>query len=225
MAFHPWVDWYTGFLIGRTLDRTITVWDEMFLPVELGRHMRDFSFTDSNGKTRKLVAHAELLNQTKNRLPVLNVPPGNLARSFCVGLFVALFAVFSLLADKKHSVSARVASGILQSATGLFLGLTGLAILLAPVFAGNEYLAHNNNLLFINPVFFAAVPLGIITAKGKTARKAKKALHILWIYLFCGALIALLLNALPPLRQQNESVIAFILPIASAFIYVSRSSY
>jgi hypothetical protein len=95
-------------------------------------------------------------------------------------------------------------------------------MLLAPVFAGNEYLARNNNLLFINPVFFATVPLGIITATGKTARKAKKALHILWLYLFCGALIALLLNALPPLRQQNESAIAFILPIASAFIYATR---
>jgi hypothetical protein len=217
MAFHPWVDWYTGFLIGRTLDRPLTAWDEMFLPVELGRHLRDFSFIDADGNTRKLTTRVELLNQTKNRPPILNNPPDNRALSLCAGLLIALLAFH--LASKPGA-----AYGILQSAAGLFLGLTGLAILLAPTFAGNEYLARNNNILFVNPLFFAAVPLGIITAIRKTAPKAEKTLRILWTYLLCASLITTLLNALPPLRQQNESITAFILPIASAFTYLSRTN-
>jgi hypothetical protein len=224
MAFHPWVDWYTGFLIGRMLDRETTVWDEMFLPVELGRHMRDFSFTDADGESRKLVSRATLLNQTKTRQPVLNIPPGNLARSFSIGLLIALCFVLTVHMGKKYP-AARAVSGILQSTVGLVLGLTGLAILFAPVFAGNEYLAHNNNLFFINPLFFAAVPLGIITVAGKnlrSAQKAEKALRILWIYLFCTALAALLLNTLPSLRQQNESIIIFVLPVALAFTCGSK---
>jgi hypothetical protein len=220
MAFHPWVDWYTGFLIGRTLDREITVWDEMFLPVELGRHMRNFSFIDADGKSRKLVTEAVLLNQTKDRQPVLNTPPARFVLSFCAGLLVALLIVLTVRTDKKYP-AARIVSGILQSTFGLFLGFTGLAMLLAPVFAGNEYLAHNNNLLFINPLFFAAIPLGIITARGRNfqfVQKAEKVLRILWIYLLCAALAALLLNVLPFLRQQNESVIAFVIPVAIGFL-------
>jgi hypothetical protein len=225
MMFHPWIDWYTGFLMGRTLDRTITAWDEMFLPVELGRHMRGFTYTGQDGQTRNLVTHTALLNQSKNRQPVLNAPSGGLARSFCVGLFVALFFVLIVRAGVKYSAVSRVASGILQSMVGLFLGLTGLAILLAPVFAGNDYLAHNNNILFINPLFLAAVPLGIIAAASKrpgSVLKVEKALRILWAYLFCAALAALLLNALPSLRQENQSAIAFVLPVALAFMSAGR---
>jgi hypothetical protein len=225
MAFHPWADWYTGFLIGRTLDQRTTVWDEMFLPVELGRHVRDFSFTGADGRSRKLVTHVELLNQTKNRPPILNMPPDNLLWSFWAGLVIALLFVFAVHAGQKYPVPARIVSGVLQSTTGLFLGLTGLAILLAPVFAGNEYLARNNNFLFANPVFGAAVPLGIITITEKnrqTVRIAKKVLSVLWAGLFCAVLIALLLNTLPPLRQQNESAIAFVLPVALAFMCCGR---
>ncbi|MDR1094763.1 MAG: DUF4105 domain-containing protein [Spirochaetaceae bacterium] len=220
MMFHPWIDWYTGFLMGRTLDRTITAWDEMFLPVELGRYMRDFSYTGPDGQTRSLVTHTALLNQSKNRQPVLNAPPGGLARSFCAGLFVALLFALIIRAGAKNPAVSRAASGILQSAAGLFLGLSGLAMLLAPVFAGNEYLAHNNNLLFINPLFLAAVPLGIIAARkrGGSVRKAEKALRVLWAYLFCAALAALLLNALPSLRQENQSAVVFVLPVALAFM-------
>jgi hypothetical protein len=228
MAFHPWVDWYTGFLIGRTLDQETTAWDEMFLPVELGRNMRDFGFADADGQTRKLVTHVELLNQTKARSPVLNAPPSNLDISLCAGLVIAMLFVLAVHAGKRYPVVARIACGVLQSMVGLFLGLTGLAIVLAPVFAGNEYLAHNNNVFFINPLFFVAVPLGIVTAAGKNARfapKAEKILRIPWTYLFCAALVALLFNALSvtsSLRQENGNAIAFVLPVALAFMCCGR---
>jgi hypothetical protein len=224
IAFHPWTDWYTGFLMGRTLDRTITVWDEMFLPVELGRYMRDFSYTGSDGQSRNLVTHAELLNQSKNRQPVLAAPPGSLVLSFCGGFFIALLFVLIVRAGAEYPAASRAASGILQSVAGLFLGLTGLAILLAPVFAGNEYLAHNNNFLFINPLFFAAVPLGITAAANSpgSVPKAEKALRVLWAYLFFAASAALLLNALPSLRQENQSATVFVLPVALAFMSAGR---
>jgi hypothetical protein len=225
MAFHPWVDWYTGFLIGRILDRETTAWDEMFVPVELGRHIRDFSFTGADGETRKLVTHVELLNQSKTRPPVLNAPPDERTRSFVAGSFFALFFLFLVWAARNdtHRRAGRITSGILQSAAGLFFGLSGLAVLLAPIFAGNEYLVHNNNALFVNPLFFLAVPLGIFSARGKNIRfgkktiPAEKALRVLWGYMLLAVLAALLLNLSPSLRQANGSAIVFTLPIALAF--------
>jgi hypothetical protein len=228
MAFHPWVDWYAGFLIGRTLDREISAWDEMFLPIELGRHISDFSFLDADGITRKLVSHVTLLNQTKTRQPILISPPSILARSFCAGVLIALFFIIAVHTGKRHPKTSRIAAGILQSALGLFFGLSGCVIILAPVLAGNEYLAHNNNLLFINPLFTAAVPLGIISAAGKNIRLGKKkipvekALRILWAYMLYAALAAELLNVLPRFRQENASIIMFILPIALALVCGGR---
>jgi hypothetical protein len=226
MAFHPWVDWYTGFLIGRKLDREITVWDEMFLPVELGRHIGDFSFVDADGQTRKPVSHVELLNRSKNRPPVLNAPPGELGRSFIAGVFIALFFVW--VRTTRHDrlkKPARIISAILQSAAGFFFGLSGLAALLAPVFAGNEYLAHNNNVLFMNPALFLALPLGVLSATGKSIRFGKKvfpadkALGVLWAYMLLAILAALFLNLFPSLRQANGSAVLFSLPIALAFTF------
>lgn len=233
MAFHPWVDWYTGFLIGRMLDRETTVWDEMFLPVELGRHIRDFSFTGADGEKRKLVTHAELLNQTKTRQPVLNTPPGEFARSFIAGAFIALlFLMFVWTArNDKRGMAGQIASGILQSVTGFFFGLSGLTALLAPVFAGNKYLAHNNNVLFVNPVFFLAVPLGVLLIQGKHIRfgkkavSAEKALRVVWSFMLLAVLAALLLNLSPSLRQANESAVAFTLPIALAFTFGNKTRY
>ncbi|MDR0637670.1 MAG: DUF4105 domain-containing protein [Spirochaetaceae bacterium] len=224
MAFHPWVDWYTSFLIGRMLDRETTAWDEMFLPVEVGRHIRDFSLTGTDGEKRKLVTHAELLNQSKTRQSVLNSPPDELARSFIAGMFIALLFVWAARNDK-HKRALRITSGILQSAAGLFFGLFGLAVLLAPVFAGNEYLAHNNNALFVNPVLLMAVPLGILSSLGKNIRlgkrtlPAEKALRVLWTYMLLAVLAALLLNLSPSLRQANGSPIVFTLPIVLAFVF------
>jgi hypothetical protein len=230
MGFHPWVDWYTGFLMGRTLDRGITAWDEMFLPVELGRHIRDFSVTEADGQQRKLVAHVELVNQTKTRQPVLNAPPEEFPRSFIAGLVLALFFVWAARNDK-HKRPGRVTSGILQSAAGLFFGLSGLAALLAPVLAGNEYLARNNNVLFVNPVFLLAVPLGILSAQGKPVRfgaktiPAEKALGVLWRYMLLAVFAALLANLFPSVRQANGSAVVFTLPVALAFAFGRPACY
>jgi hypothetical protein len=227
MHFHPWVDWYTGFLIGRMLDESTTVWEEMFLPVELGRAIGDFTFSDANGSARKLVKNITVFNQTKSRQPVLNSPPSITLMSFIAGALIALLGSVALFAGKRPM--ARIAGGVLQSALGLFFGLSGIAILLAPKLAGNEYLAHNNNILFINPVFLAVIPLGIMEAARKTIRLyrkktlvPRKALGILWTYMFFAALTALLCNLFPPLRQANISVILFSLPIAFMFSVLPR---
>jgi hypothetical protein len=142
---------------------------------------------------------------------------------------LALLFVFIVLMDKWHPAAARIASGLLQSTLGLFFGLSGCVMLLAPVFADNEYLAHNNNLLFINPLLAAAVPLGILSAAGKEIRLGKKkvspgkALRVLWAYMLCAALAALLLNTLPAFRQHNGSVIVFVLPIMCALVYGGKA--
>ncbi|MDR1177376.1 MAG: DUF4105 domain-containing protein, partial [Spirochaetaceae bacterium] len=47
--FRPFSDWCLDFLMGRDRDAPTTLWDEMFLPVEVGRNIVDFAYIDSAG--------------------------------------------------------------------------------------------------------------------------------------------------------------------------------
>jgi len=92
--FSPAADWILNFWMGQVIDTPITVWEDMFLPSEVGRNMENFWYTDANGAIRKLVVRIETLNTAKNRPAVLNTPrkqwPGNWRSALCYPPFFAL---------------------------------------------------------------------------------------------------------------------------------------
>jgi hypothetical protein len=86
--------------------------------------------------------------------------------------------------------------------------------------AERDYMRHNINLLFFNPLLLAAIPLGIYAAQGKTiaalkkfAISAERCLCILWLCIFTAGLITLLLEFIPGLYQENQSTLLMLLPI------------
>jgi hypothetical protein len=84
----------------------------------------------------------------------------------------------------------------------------------------NDYIQQNINLLFINPLFLAAVPLGIFSATGKlTALKPERWLRILWTYAAAAGILTQLLKVLPIFSQQNQPAAALILPAAAVLSF------
>ncbi|GHV13544.1 hypothetical protein FACS189491_08630 [Spirochaetia bacterium] len=150
--FRPFSDWFLAFLMGQNLDEPITVWDEMFLPVEIGRNLVDFQYTGISGAERKLVSKVEIVNSTKNRPPVLNKPlrqwPVNLMLSMMVVLFITLITILR----KKKPVAGRILWGITQSLLGLFFGISGCVLVFALFFMKNDYFQQNSNLLYYKSV-------------------------------------------------------------------------
>jgi hypothetical protein len=217
--FNPFFDWMLNFLMGQDIDTPLTVWEEMFLPAEVGSNAAAFSYTGADGLERKLVSAVEILNTARGRPPVLDAPrrqwPYELALSLAIALVLGVFAVLR----ERGSGAAETAWALGQGALGLFFGGSGLVLFFMTFFTNHDYTYHNINIIFINPLLLAALPLGILFIKADYFDKKAKlelAIKILWSYVLVFGLFSLLLRLLPFFRQQNQVTLALVLPFAAA---------
>jgi hypothetical protein len=225
--FSPFFDWILNFLMGQDIDTPLTVWQEMFLPREIGNRIRDFTYTDSGGRVRQLVSSVEVLSRAVNRPPVLDVPRKQWPRELAAGIAVVVILASFMYAGRGKPAAGRVLLGVSQALLGLFFGGVGSVLFFMSFFTNHDYTYHNSNLIYINPLLLAAVPLGIMMARG--GRKGKdgkisppgrfppqRLLRILWTYVFLGGLLTMALKLLPWFYQQNQVDLALILPFALA---------
>jgi hypothetical protein len=223
--FSPYFDWLLNFLMGQNIDVPLTVWEEMFLPSEIGRRITDFVYTDETGTERKLVTSVEVLYRAENRPGVLEIPrrqwPAELL--FSVTLCFIIAGIFLL--RKKQPRAGRILLGTTQGLLGLFFGIPGLVLFFMTFFTNHDYTYNNINLLFGNPLLLAAIPLGIMLATGKknNARYSPDfLLKCLWTLCFFGAVIALAIRILPGFYQQNFVDLALFMPIAGTLSFLPR---
>ncbi|MCL2374068.1 MAG: DUF4105 domain-containing protein [Treponema sp.] len=223
--FNPFFDWILNFWMGQGIDRRITVWDEMFLPSELAKRVYGFQFIDSDGNERRLVSSVEFLHAAAGRPAVLDVPRLQWPRQLLVSaLFSGLLALVCLFYGKKKAF--RISAGVLQSALGLFFGLAGSMLFFLMCFTNHDYTFYNINILFVNPLFLAAVPLGLRFAFTKCAEKraaAARLLRLFWAYVFFGGLLTIAIKIFPAFYQQNQVTQALILPLALVMVFINQS--
>jgi hypothetical protein len=246
--FSPFWDWALSFWMGRDIDRPATVWDEMFLPSEIALRIADFRYTDSGGAERRLVSAVEPLYRAQGRPGVREDPGPSWPVPLAAGLTAALvFALLRAGTTRNGGVSGsgragdgqagglsrlcRKASGLLQAALGLFWGGAGFLLFFMAFFTTHDYTRHNNNLLLVNPLLLAAVPLGIRYALGqKKSRRAdlrradfcraESLLKLLWTVVLAGGLAALALNVVPALFQRNAATLVMVMPPAAVLSFL-----
>ena len=218
--FSPFADWILNFWMGQDIDTPITVWEDMFLPSEVGKLIDDFWYTDSNGVRRKLVSEVQTIYRAKDRPVVLDVPRKQWPRELAFSLAVsALFAFFFFLQAKKHR-SGHILAGISQALTGLVFGAAGLLLYFMNLFTNHDYTYHNINMLFATPLLLTAVPLGIRYAltKDNNRRVTSGALlRLLWFLTALGIFASMLIKLLPRFWQQNLTDQMLMLPIVLVF--------
>ena len=213
--YSPFYDWFLGFLLGKGIDRDISMWEEMYLPVELGRNLVNYRYIDDTGARRKLVSDVEIVNKTKNRAAVLEAPRSQIPRTLATGLAVAALLMLVHLLRKKRPLAGRVLMGISHSIAGLALGIAGSVLFFASRVPERDYMRGNINLLYANPLVLAVIPLGVIYALGaKFSLGAGRCLRVWWRYVCAACAVSALLNVLPFLRQDNWPTLALVLPIA-----------
>ncbi|MDR1574994.1 MAG: DUF4105 domain-containing protein [Treponema sp.] len=218
--FSPFFDWLLNFLMGQDIDTPITIWEEMFLPAEIGNRIEDFSYVDSEGVTRKLVSGVETVYRSQGRSRVLAVPRRQWPRELAFSLAVsALIGCFFLL-EAKNRRAGRILAGLSQSLAGLFFGGVGLVLFFMMFFTDHDYTYHNANLFFANPLLIAAVPLGIRYALERDNGRrfvSGALLRLLWLLTALGVFVSMLVKLLPQFWQQNLTDQMLILPIALVF--------
>ncbi|MCL2208803.1 MAG: DUF4105 domain-containing protein [Treponema sp.] len=220
--FSPMVDWVLNFWMGQVIDTPITVWDDMFLPSEVGKCIEDYYYIDAEGNRRKLVASVEIILESHGRPGVLDTPrlqwPRQLIFSF---LLSSVFLSFFILQAKNYYIG-RVLAGISMGISGLIFGFAALLLYFLNIFTNHDYTYQNFNMIFATPLLLAAIPLGIYYAFTKNQDKFilyNFILRIIWFLTVLGVLISMILNMLPDIYQKNLTDQMLFLPISFVFAF------
>ena len=215
----PVADWVFNLAMGQNFDRTISPWEEMFLPVEIVRRITGFAYTDESGAERGLVGSVLVFNlpeesasMKKRYIP--DKAPAAWPLSLLAGLCCAALLFLIDASRKKNHRLGRIFWCISQCLLGLCLGLLGCILFVGIFYMKNDLIKQNVNILFVNPLLLFIVPLGIIPATNRRIqRNADRVLRWLWTYVFIAGGITML-KFLQFFGQQNQSALALILPIA-----------
>jgi hypothetical protein len=215
--FSPFADWILNFLMGQDIDTPVTIWEEMFLPAEVGTRIAGFWYTGSDGVSRQLAARTETVYKAYNRPPVLDVPRRQWPRELAFSLALALLLGLLFTLQAKKPAAGQVLLGISHSILGLVFGIAGLLLFFMSLFTNHDYTYHNANLLFANPLLLAAVPLGINYARARNYNErltSEALLRLLWLLTVLGIVLSMLIKLTPWFWQQNLTDQMLLLPVA-----------
>jgi hypothetical protein len=215
------MDWFLSYAMGQDIDVPITVWQEMFLPAEIGARIAGFRYTDIYGRERNLVKSVDVINRSENRPLPLEAPrkqwPRELLFSLCVAAFLGLLIRF------REKTASRVILGLSQSILGLVFGIAGLLAFFMAFFTNHDYTYNNMNLFVINPLLLAAVPLGFLYAFPRDIFRQRFwgfLLKALWSSVFLGGVLSMALWIMPRFWQRTQITLALILPLAAALSFI-----
>jgi hypothetical protein len=203
--------------MGQDIDVPITAWEEMFLPQAVGNYIRDFTYTDVRGVERKLVSDVEILNRAVNRPPVLERPRRQWIRELIFGLFIAgLLVILRFYRERRPGLGGAL-WGAVQGGLGIFFGCVGTVLAFMTFFSDHDYTWHNINVLFVNPLWFAAAVWGFRFACAPSFGKRYAPeffLKCFWTAVFVLCLLTIPIKLLPAFYQQNQVTQALLLPAA-----------
>jgi len=194
--FSPAADWILNFWMGQVIDTDITVWDEMFLPSEVGKRIENFQYTDSNGTRRKLVTSVDEVFKSEGRPAVLDIPRKQWPRELAFSSVLAAIFCFFFVLQKKNYKAGKILAGCSMSLAGFVFGFASLLLYFLNIFTNHDYAYQNYNMLFATPLLLASIPLGICYAKTKDEGKLvfySAVLRLIWLVTALGIIIKLLI--------------------------------
>jgi hypothetical protein len=203
---------FTGLLLalGPGVDRPISAWEEMFLPLALREHARRVVVPGPGGSRVPLVAGERTLFQSTAAQPPA-VPPAWLPWYLLLGAGIGGAAALLGAAAARRSVGGRVGLGLLAMIWGVVGGLGGAVLAVLWGLTDHVMAYRNENLLQLNPLLLGLpvlVPLAL--SRGRAAARWARWLSLTLVGLSAAGFV---LQALPGLDQVNGSIIALFLPI------------
>ncbi len=200
---------YTGLLIGlgQPVDRKISAWEEMFLPLSLREHLRGVTVPGPGGTDVPVVRSEQTLFESTDPPPPAR-PPSWLPAYLGLGLMVGGSMIVLGFAGRR---GGGFRSGFLALSAGWALLAGMLGLLLAGLWAFTDHSAayNNENLFQLNPIalaLLALVPRLAQPSANRLARIVAGAVAVL-------SVVGVLLKILPGFYQVNGEIIALALPI------------
>jgi uncharacterized protein DUF4105 len=202
---------FTGLLLalGPGVDRPISQWEEMFLPLALREHIRAVRLSAANGAMTPLVKSERTLFESTAPAPP-EAPPQWLPVYLMLGVGVGLLAAL-LGRMSRERRAARVALAALVVGWGLVTGLAGTVLAGLWAFTDHVMAYRNENLFQVNPLAWLLVFAGVLALFPRARARE-------WTRRAAGAVAGLavlgfLLQVLPGLDQVNGPIIALVMPV------------
>jgi hypothetical protein len=210
---------YTGLMagLGQPVDREISVWEEMFLPMRLRDHFRELTIDDASGRPAPLVLSEEEIYRSVGAAEG-GEPPSRLPHYLGTGLVLAVLVG----ASARFAGRRRDARAGLSLLAGVWCSVAGfLGVVLFGLWAWTDHAAsaRNENLLFFNPALLPLAVLMPLAASG--SERARAAVVPVAGAVAVLSLLALLLRPLPWFHQVNLELMALALPVNLSLAYAA----
>jgi hypothetical protein len=201
---------YTGLLLAlaQPVDRPISQWEEMFLPLALREHVRNIRVTGSDGRQVPLVKSERTLFHSTDPQPP-TVPPSWLVWYLLAGLGVGATA-FGLGATAPANRKSRIGFLAITWIWFIVTGVAGLVLVGLWAFTDHAATYRNENVLQMDLLVLPLLWLVTRTVLG-SGRGSRGAL-LLAGTVAALSLLGLLLKPFHPFYQVNGSIIALALP-------------
>jgi hypothetical protein len=201
---------YTGLLLalGERVDRPLTAWEEMFLPLKLREHLRSVTIAGPDGHPKPLVK-SERTIFLSTASPPPDAPPDWLPAYLLLGSTIGVLA-WVLSRGARRNPIARAGFLFVVAGWALLIGLAGLV--LAGLWGLTDHVMayRNENLLQMSPLALLILPVLFGAVRGTPGRGRAA-------FVVAGAVagisgLGLAVKLLPGFDQVNGSVIALALP-------------
>jgi len=197
---------YTGLLLalGQPVDRPISAWEEMFLPLALREHLRNVTVATDAGEKPLVRSERTLFLSTD--VPPPDRPPFWLPAYLLLGVTLGA-AAFALARKAPGRRLVRAGFTICVAVWALVAGLAGLVA--AGLWCCTDHTAayRNENVLQVS-----VVALALLWLVFRNPRVGRRALIVALIVAGLSV-VGLLLKLLPAFHQVNGEIIALALPV------------
>jgi Domain of unknown function (DUF4105) len=192
--------------LGPGVDRPISAWEEMFLPLQMREWVRTMTVPGPDGHPVPLVRAERTVFESSLAVPP-DAPPNWVPWYLLLGVVLGGGAL-ALSRPARSSAAARFGFLVVSGGWLVLAGLAG--VVLAGLWGLTDHVMayRNHNLFQLDPLALALVPAMVVgVRRGAPAWGVKLA----WLVVVL-ALIGLLLKLLPGWGQVNGPIIALALP-------------
>lgn len=225
-ASSPFIDWALNYLQSGSIDRSISLWEAMFLPEVLEDALLQFTYEDQSGNRIPIVKERTILHTaTPGIRPLVAEQEVSLfLPTFLVSVAAALVSIITgrLMPGSRFQTIRRLGRffyGTITFAWTFTVGILSLLLLFMMIMSSHDVTYFNENIVFTTPWLLVMAIQSIRTARGnpKSERRFHKANTVLAIAI--GVLILMKGVLFDVLIQDNWTIMFTMLPL-----YIANSS-
>ncbi len=219
----PWLYLGTDLLLGQPVDRPLSLWDEMFIPGEVKRRLRDMSVDGA-----PLVAEEHVLPADADDADVWPEVSDHRPVFAAIGLMLAALVVLSVRSRSQVREQAKALGhprtfGLLLLLTASTLAFAG-TVMAALWFATDHGSAwRNENLFLFSPIWWLALPASAtLIWQGVLSHRHLRLLQFVTTVALLSVALGAFLKIFRSFDQSNIEWLLLIWPVVLAMAWASR---